>query len=248
MTKSTTKEHHMTRRTTALAATAAALALPTAAQAHVTVSPDTVPAGGYAKVDFGVPNGCEGSATTSLTLQLPDQVVAATPQVVAGWKITTKEGKLNRPYDGHGEQVTEGVREITWSGGKLPDDHLQMFGLSIRTEGKPGEKAPIKALQKCVDGQTNWIQIPVEGEEEPEAPAPMLTLAEAEDAHGGTAASKDAHGDAAAAQETSDAAAQPVAATTTEDDGDGLAIAGLVLGALGFVAGGAAFVTTRRRA
>jgi periplasmic copper chaperone A len=233
------------RRTTIGAALAVALAIPAAAQAHVTIAPATLPAAGYGKVDLSVPHGCEDSPTTSLTVQMPPEVQSATPQVVPGWKIAVKEGKLPKPYDNHGEQVTEGVREITWSGGRLDPHQLEVFGISIKVEGKAGDMVPFKAIQKCAKGETAWIEIPVEGEEEPPEPAPMVELVEAEDEHG-------ASGDSTAAQD----GAEPVslentAATTAGSNDDGasttLVVVALVLGALGLIAGIAGLMSARRR-
>jgi periplasmic copper chaperone A len=223
----------MRKTTIGALATTAVLALPVAAQAHVTASPAELPAEGYAKVDLSVPHGCEDSPTTSITVQMPDEVQSATPQVVPGWKITTKEGELPKPYDNHGEQVTEGVREVTWSGGRLDPHQLEIFGLSVKLEGKPGDNIAFKTIQKCAKGETAWIEIPAEGEEEPPEPAPMVDLVEAED----------------------EPAAEPVslqntaATTATSDDGASttLVVVALVVGALGLVAGIAGLLTARRR-
>jgi periplasmic copper chaperone A len=223
----------MSTKRTMILAVAALLALPAAAQAHVTVWPETLPAEGYAKVDLSVPHGCEDSPTTSLSVQMPDQVQSATPQVVPGWKITTKEGKLAAPYESDGEQVTEGVREVTWSGGRLDAHQLEVFGLSIKVSGKPGDKIPFKAIQKCAKGQTAWIEIPVEGEEEPPEPAPMVELVAAEE------------------EEAEPVALRNTAATTPAGDDDGastgLVVVALVLGALGLIVGMVGLVTARRR-
>ena len=138
-----------------------------------------------------------------------------------GWKISTKEGRLADPVTAHGETITEGVREVTWSGGSLPDGRLQEFGLSIQTAGgKAGEKAYFKVLQECEQGETAWAEIPVEGEEEPEAPAAEIVFAEA------------APASAEPAEQTSGASADGKAST-------GLAITALVVGALGLVVGAA---------
>jgi len=217
-----------------LAATAASLALPATAGAHVTVFPEEAPAKGYAKVDFRVPHGCEGSPTERITVRLPDAVVGATPQVVPGWRISTREGRLTRPVEAHGERTTKAVREVSWSGGPLPDAHLQEFGMSIQTNGRPGEKAHFRILQECAEGETAWAEIPVEGEEEPESPAATLTLAE----EGGPAD-----------VEAAGAAVQTSGASSSDVDGkasEGLAIAALVLGGLGLAAGAAGFAAARR--
>jgi uncharacterized protein YcnI len=217
----------------AAAAVAALLALPVAAQGHVTVFPETLPAEGYAKVDLSVPHGCEESATTKLTVQLPDQIQSATPQVVPGWKITTKEGKLAKPYESESGQVTTGVREITWSGGPLDAHQLEVFGISVKVEGTPGDKIAFKAIQECAKGQTAWIEIPVEGEEEPPAPAPMVELVPVEE------------------KEAAPVALQQTAARTESGDDDGastaLVVLALVLGALGLIVGVVGLATARRR-
>jgi periplasmic copper chaperone A len=225
--------------TAAVLGTAAALALPVAAQAHVTVAPAQLPAEGYGKIDLSVPHGCEESPTTKLTVQLPDEVQSATPQVVPGWKITTKEGKLPKPYDNHGEQVTRGVREITWEGGPLDPHHLEVFGVSIKVSGNEGDQMAFKAIQECKKGETAWVEIPVEGEEEPPEPAPMVELVAAEEEHGASSAQEPA---------TEEVETAPVAATTGDDDdgGSGLAIVALIVGALGLVAGIGGLVAARR--
>lgn len=219
----------------ALAATAA-LALPAAAGAHVTASPSELPAEGYGKVDLSVPHGCEDSPTTKVTVRLPDEVQSATPQVVPGWRITTREGKLPKPYDSHGEQVTRGVRQVTWTGGPLDPHQLEVFGLSVKVSGQAGDTIPFKTIQECAKGETAWVEIPVEGEEEPPAPAPMVTLAGAEE-------------EQAAADEP--VALENTAASTTAASDDGasttLVIVALVAGALGLGTGLAGLLTARRR-
>jgi uncharacterized protein YcnI len=221
----------------AAGAVTAMLALPCAAQAHVTANPSTLPAEGYGKIDLSVGHGCEDSPTTSVTVQMPDEVQSATPQVVPGWKISVKEGKLPKPYDSHGEQVTEGVREITWSGGRLDPHQLEVFGLNVKVSGSAGDQIAFKTVQKCVKGANNWVEIPVEGEEEPPEPAPMVELVEAED------------GDAAPASNEPVALQNTSAPTEADDDGASttLVIIALVVGALGLATGLAGLLTARRR-
>jgi periplasmic copper chaperone A len=214
-----------------IATLAAALAVPAAAQAHVTAAPPTLPADGYGRIELSVPHGCEDSPTTSLTVQMPPEVQSATPQVVPGWKISTKEGELAKPYESDGEQVTEGVREVTWSGGRLDAHQLEVFGLSVRVSGKPGDEVAFKSVQKCVKGQSNWVEIPVEGEEEPPEPAPMVELVAEE-------------------EEQPVALEAASAPANTDDDGGastGLVVVALVLGGLGLATGAAGLLTARRR-
>jgi periplasmic copper chaperone A len=208
-----------------------ALLFPGVAAAHVTVSPSEAPAEGYAMLEFVVPHGCDAAATTSVAIQMPPQVISATPGVVAGWDIKAKEGKLPKPAEQHGETITEGVRQVTWTGGPLPDGQLQQFPLSVAFAGNEGEAAEFKVIQRCEGGkETAWIQTTPEGGEEPEHPAPVVSLTAAEDAHG------------------EEAPASEHASSDDSDEGsvDGLAIAALIVGALGLLAGGGALITARR--
>ncbi len=212
-----------------------ALALPSVASAHVTVSPEEAPADGYAMLTFTVPHGCDGAATNRVQVKMPAQVTLATPGVVPGWKIKTVEGKLPRPSEMDGEKVTEGVREVTWTGGPLPDGQLQQFPLSVAFAGKEGESAEFKVLQGCVNGsETAWIQSTPASGEEPEHPAPTVALGAAgEDGHGST--------------ESESTAASVATESDDDDSGNGLAIAALIVGALGLIAGSAALISSRRK-
>ena len=223
----------MHRRTIAIAALAGALALPGAAAAHITATPATAPADGYGAFTLRVGHGCEGSPTTRIVVQMPDQVLSATPEVVPGWEATTKIGKLAESYDNHGETITEGVRQVTWTGGPLPDDQYTEFGLSVRFGGEAGEAVPFKTIQQCEQGRTAWIQVAEAGQAEPEHPAPIVTLEAAGDAHG---AGVDA--------ETEPVADVAAPAADAGDDGPstGLVIAALVLGGLGTLLGAGALL------
>lgn len=212
-------------------------AMPAAAIGHVTVSPEEGPSEGYAMLTFTVPHGCEAAATNSVQVKMPPQVISATPGVVAGWDIKTVEGKLPRPSEMHGEPVTEGVRQVTWSGGPLASDQLQQFPLSVAFSGDVGEKAEFKIVQNCVNGaETAWIQSTPASGEEPEHPAPFVALEEAEE-----------HGSDDHAEEGAEAASASDSDSSDDGSGDGLAIAALVIGALGLITGSLALIRGRRK-
>jgi periplasmic copper chaperone A len=225
-----------------LAAVAALVAAPTAA-AHVTANPREAVAGEFAMIAFRVPHGCEDSPTTSLTVRIPDGVVSVTPQSVPGWRVTTKSGKLAQPVDLHGETITEGVQEVTWSGGSLDPHQFLDFGISMRMPDTPGETVWFPAIQRCEQGQTRWIQIPVSGEPEPDEPAPGVTLVAA---GGGTAASS---GDDATSSTEPASGAEAAADADGADDEDEnrMELLAMGFGAGGLVAGLAALGLTWRR-
>ncbi len=94
-----------------------ALALPAAAAAHVTLQPDTAPAGGFARLDVRVPNETEDAATTKVQVKFPPGFEGASTEPVPGWTAKVTKTKLAKPVtSAHGEKVTERVSTVTWTG------------------------------------------------------------------------------------------------------------------------------------
>ena len=60
---------------------------------------------------------------------------------------------------------SEGVKEVVWSGGKLPDDNYDEFVIStFLTDGlKPNTTLYFPVVQECEQGVSRWIEIPAEG-------------------------------------------------------------------------------------
>lgn len=163
-------------RGAAVLAAAATLAVALPASAHVT-SPDgaNVPSGGSAVVHFRVPHGCDGAATDTIELQLPDGVVSAKPEYVPGWTLEV-ETVASEPYDEFGTTKTERVGVIRWSGGDLPDFAFYDFGVRATFLADPGTVLAFPVVQKCGDAEVAWIEPMVEGQPEPEHPAPTITI------------------------------------------------------------------------
>jgi uncharacterized protein YcnI len=203
----------------------AALAGPAAA--HVGTEPSTVAAGKSAVVRFKIGHGCDGSPTTKVVMQIPDGVTSVKPEVAVGWQITTTTDTAA----GSGGGAATAVKEITWSGGKLLDSQVQLLGVSLTMPDTPGETVYFKTVQSCESGEERWIELPGPDGKEPEAPAPGVKLT------------------AAAANGSTDGDEDAAVVGSSDDDGgtDGVAIAGVVLGAAGLAAGGAALVAGRRK-
>jgi periplasmic copper chaperone A len=201
-----------------------ALVLAPAATAHVTANPASAVAGEFTKLDFRVPHGCEGSPTTSLTVRMPEGVLFVAPEVVPGWKESVTTAKLAKPVKVFGETHTEGVRTITWRGGPLPEGRMLDFGVSLRLPQGAGKTIYFPSVQRCEKGVHRWITIPVEGQEEPEEPAPGVELIAAE------------------STESEEAAPAPVVESDDSDDRANLAL-GFGIGglAVGLIALGLTF-------
>src|ERR1700761_4866297 len=132
--------------------------------AHVTLEGRQAAVGSFYKAVFAVPRGCAGSATTRIRVQIPDGVIDVKPMPKPGWNVEAIKDKYATEYDFHGAKLTEGVKEVVWSGGKLPDDFYDEFVLSIfLTAGlKPDTMLYFPTVQECEQGVSRWIDIPVD--------------------------------------------------------------------------------------
>ena len=149
--------------------------------AHVLLEPKQATVGSSYKAVFAVPHGCAGSPTTKLRVQIPEGVIAAKPMPKAGWNVEAINGKYAAEYDFHGSKLSEGVKEVVWSGGKLPDHQYDEFVVStFLTDGmKPNTTLYFPVVQECEQGVSRWIDIPREGEVHghgSKSPAPGVKL------------------------------------------------------------------------
>ncbi|MEV7731972.1 YcnI family protein [Streptomyces sp. NPDC088921] len=227
--------------TGAVAATAV-IVLSSPAFAHVSVQAEgTAAKGGYAVVDFKVPNERDNASTTKLEVNFPTDhpLASVMPEPMAGWKIEVTKSKLAKPLELHGEQITEAVSKVTWTAATkdsgIPTGYFEKFPVSIGALPENADELVFKAIQTYSNKEVvRWIEVQEDGAEEPETPAPVLAL---------SAASEDGHHGSTAA-ENADAKTENTAATTEAAAGDGsdttarvLGVVGIVVGALGVAYG-----------
>lgn len=164
-----------------LTALAAALAGAGAASAHVGVSSTDAAAGGFGKLTFRVPNESDTASTVALRISIPEESALASlrAQPVPGWTVSTTTSDLATPLESHGEQVTSYVSVVEFraaDGGGIRPGEFQEFALS----GGPfpeADQLSFPTVQTYDDGtESAWIEPTVEGQAEPEHPAPVLTL------------------------------------------------------------------------
>ena len=162
-----------------LAAVAAALFASPSAVAHVVLETQQAAAGTFYKATFGIGHGCEGTATTRVRARIPNGVTNVKPQPKPGWDVATVKEKLDKPVAAdHGRQVSEVVREVIWSGGKLLDAHFDQFAMQVRLPNTPDTAIYFPVVQECEKGQHRWIEIPEPGKaaRDYKEPAPGLRL------------------------------------------------------------------------
>lgn len=173
---------NIARISAALFATAL-VALASPASAHVTVSSTDAAQGGFGKAVFRVPNESDAASVTKVVVTLPTETPFAfvNAGVKPGWKIDVAKEKLAEPTKTGDFELTEAVRTITWTatGDGIPVGQFDEFALS----GGPFPEAEVIAFaaqESYDDGEVvDWDEAQ-SGDEEPEHPAPSLTLTAAD--------------------------------------------------------------------
>ncbi|MFJ4775121.1 YcnI family protein [Streptomyces sp. NPDC088762] len=168
-------------------AAGAVLVLSGPAFAHVSVQPGEATKGGYATINFKVPNERDNASTTQLEVNFPiDQpLTSVMPQDVPGWTVTIEKSKLDKPLTVHGKQVNEAVTKVTWTGGKIEPGKFQQFPVSVGKLPENADQMVFKAIQTYDNNEVvRWIEEAKEGAAEPQTPAPVLKLTAAKGADG----------------------------------------------------------------
>jgi periplasmic copper chaperone A len=148
------------------------------AVAHVTLESQEAKINAPYKAVLRVPHGCEKSATTSVRVRIPDGMIGVKPRPNAGWTLTTVTAKYPKPVKLYHAELTEGVVEISWAGGKLPDDWYEEFVFTgfISGDLEPGKTLYFPVVQECEKGMHRWIEIPTAGRSRSELPEPAPEL------------------------------------------------------------------------
>lgn len=205
------------------------------ASAHVSVTPDKTTANSYALLTFGVPHGCDTSGTTKLTINLPEELNDAQPTVNPNWTVEKVTQTLPEPKKlADGTSITKRTSQIVYTAKAPLDPHLRdALVLSVKLPDTAGKTLYFPTLQNCEQGETNWAEIPKDGQDphSMKAPAPSVavTAADTVTADGHTAAS----------------VATEQAASVSDDGSQARGWAGLIAGVAGLGLGGAAFFHSR---
>ncbi|MGV8996070.1 MAG: YcnI family protein [Parvibaculaceae bacterium] len=159
-------------------------AFATPASAHVTLETGMSSWGSYYKAVLRVPHGCDGAATTGLSVDIPEGVIAVKPKLMAGWAIKTTSGKYAHTYTMHGKPVSEGVKTVSWSGGAVPDDRFDEFTFLVKLpDDKEIMRIYFPVTQTCGPTVVKWNEIakPGTNPHELKNPAPFVDLMDAHD-------------------------------------------------------------------
>jgi uncharacterized protein YcnI len=237
----------MRPRTIAAVIAAATLFAPAVAQAHISLHPNTIPAGAFVTLDVRVPGEQEGAYAYKIDMLVPSGFTEIDTQNVPGWSVREIIAKPTHPIQTDEGPVDEEVSQIIWTGdrsklGRLENGSFIQFPLSIAMPGDlVGQSLAFKTIQYYSDGKIiHWI-----GPPSAEFPAPTVNITARggviEDVAGGEAGPTP--GQAPAGQ-----GAAPASASAGSSGGanNGLAITALVVGALGLIAGVGGLLVARR--
>ncbi|WIJ26899.1 YcnI family protein [Devosia sp. RR2S18] len=148
------------------------------AQAHIVLQSKEAQLGASYPAVLVVGHGCGGEAPTRVSCPDPGRTLQsyARPMPKAGWDIETVAGPYETPFMNHGTELTEGVKEISWTGGSLPDDFFDEFTFRGTFAENPEEGTTFyfSVIQTCGSDEDAWID--QSGNEDVEFPAPAVTL------------------------------------------------------------------------
>lgn len=153
------------------------------AAAHVSLEVPSAAVGSTYKAVLRIPHGCEGKATTAIKVWIPEGFINVKPMPKADWELQTVVSGYEGSYELHGNPLTEGVTEVVWSGGELPDAYYDEFVFrgTVAATVPEGTTLYFPAVQLCDGAEEAWID--VTGAEDAEMPAPSLELGPAEATH-----------------------------------------------------------------
>lgn len=200
----------------------AAVILPTAAVAHVTIQPGEWEAGAFARMAVRVPNERDDAETTRVRMQFPDNVLTARFQAHPFCEREVEREALDEPV----EEITERIVSVTWTcDPAIAADGFEEFGISfqIPEDAQPGDELLFPALQTYSSGEeVGWV----DPDPEADLPAPRIVVVAPEE-----------EAEPAPATETTTDETAAVPAVSTDDDDDSMATVAIIFGVAGLAAG-----------
>jgi uncharacterized protein YcnI len=239
----------MRSRKVAVLLVAGALLAPAGAQAHISLHPNTIPAGAFATLDVRVPGEQEGAYVTKVDVLFPQGFTGVDYENVPGWSTKVIESKLAKPIQSDDGPIDTQVAQIawTWTGplGKVNNGQFINFPLSVAIpEDAAGKALEFRTVQTYSNGEVvHWIEPSLDGDH----PSPRINVT----AKGGVI--EDIAGDEAGPEAGQTAAGPsastpaPASAKSSSGASKGLGITALILGALGLIVGLGALAASRRK-
>ncbi len=231
---------------------AASLLAPAGAQAHVSIHPNTIPAGAFATIDVRVPGEQQGAYVKRVDTLLPAGFTSVDYETVRG--LEREGGRKQARQAARAKTARRSTRRSRRSCGRGQGRRARSATASscsfrCRSRSPPTRAArplEFRTVETYSDGQVvHWIDPSLDAEH----PSPRINVT----AKGGVI--EDVAGDEAgpAAGQTGGTAgasgspaSRPLRRSPAATASEGLGIAALIVGALGLLAGIGALVAARR--
>lgn len=139
-----------------IAVLAMGVALAAPASAHVDAS--GMADGDNTMVVLTMGHGCAQQGATGLRVQLPDGATRVSAKNPVGWTSVVSAG------------------EIAWTGGPQAPEEALDFEFTLRLTQPPGTTVLFPAIETCGDTEIAWIAETIEGQPEPDHPAPAIVV------------------------------------------------------------------------
>ena len=155
--------------------------------AHAVLDRSLVAPGQTVPLVIAIEHGCNGSPTNSVRVVIPDGMLVVKAGQAQGFRVETRSGPFERAWRGPQTSVSEGVKEIIWSGGSLADKTRGEFPVEIHISADLPTNGilPLPIIQSCQNGENAWTEQAATADARAllKAPAPVLALVKNEQAH-----------------------------------------------------------------
>jgi uncharacterized protein YcnI len=232
------------KRLASLIAAVAALALPAAAEAHISLHPNEIPAGAFVTLNVRVPGEQPGAYAYKVMMQMPPGFTDVDVENVPGWTAQETITTLKKPLQTPDGPVNQVVSQVSWTGdrstiGRLDNGYFTQFPLDITMPSNlAGKSLTFKTVEYYSNGQTAyWI-----GPPSASYPAPTVNITKA----GGVI--EDVAGNEAGPLPGFVPTGHAAAAVASKGGSNTLAIVAVVLAALALLLAGANLAQRRRAA
>ena len=132
------------------------IALTTPASAHIDAS--GMADGDNTMVMLTMGHGCTDEGATGLRVQLPEGATQVSAKNPEGWTSVVS------------------ATEIAWTGGPQPPEEALDFEFTLRLAQPAGTTVLFPAIENCGATEIAWIEQTVEGQPEPDYPAPSMVV------------------------------------------------------------------------
>jgi uncharacterized protein YcnI len=210
------------------------------AEAHVSLHPNTLPAGSFPTINIRVPSEEPTASTTQVAVQFPPGFIDVSTGYLPGWTVQKMTRKLATPVTTDSGTVSEEVSEVIWKGGKIPPENFLNFPISTTIpDGDAGKTLTFKTVQTYSNGKVvHWI-----GPASADQPAPTVNVTSKGGVLQDVAGTEAGPGGAQGATQTSSASTS----NSSDKASKGLGVAALIVGIVALLLGVVALVLARRR-